>query len=189
MSQNTRETILTVFYIAFGLAGAVLAGYWIVGKVVFGNGSILVRYIVVGLSGALVYAAARLKGLGYCILMIVLMFLGQVALTPPLSAGSALMAALWALPVGVAFTVAGFSFKSLSRVPVGKFLLMALLVGVGYGIGMVAYLWRVRAPIDAAPVLRQLVAGLKVGGLMGVGMELVDLLGLALRPRSEETRF
>lgn len=186
MTKNSRETLLTILYILFGLAGTVLAGYFVVGKVMFSHGSILVRFIIVGFSGALVYAAARLRGLGYCILMIVIMFMGQLALNPPLSASAAIMAALWALPVGLAFTASGFIFKSLHRIPVGKFVLMALLVAAGYAIGMVAYLTRIHAPVAAASVLRQMVAGLKVGGLMGFGMEIVDLLGTRLKA-SEET--
>jgi len=183
MTKNSRETLLTVLYILFGIGGAILAGYWVVGRPMFSHGSIFVRYLVVGFSGALVYAAARLRGLGYCIVMIVLMFLGQVALDPPLRAESAIIAALWALPVGIAFTAAGFVFRALERIPVGKLLIMALFVGLGYGIGMVAFLMKAHAPLHPAPVIRQATAGLKVGALMGFGMELVDLLGKALRSR------
>jgi len=185
MKKNTRETLLTVLYILLGIGGAILAGYWVVGRAVFSHGSIFVRFLVVGFSGSLVYAAARLRGLGYCIIMVVLMFFGQVALNPPLRADSAIVAALWALPVGIAFTASGFVFKSLERIPVGKLLLMALFVGLGYGIGMVAFLMRAHAPLNLAPVLRQTVAGLKVGGLMGLGMELVDLLGKALKGQEQ----
>jgi len=185
MTKNSKETVLTAGYILLGLAGAVLAGYLTVGGVVFSHGSILLRYAVVGFSGALVYAAARLRGFGFCILMIVLMFFGQVAMNPPLRASSAVIAALWALPVGIAFTASGFIFKALRRYPIGKFILMGLLVGIGYAIGMVAYLLKVNAPVAMASVMKQAVAGIKVGALMGFGMEMVDLLGKALRASGE----
>ncbi len=181
MKKNTRETLLTILYILLGIGAAVLAGYWVIGRPFFRHGSILVRFLVVGFSGSLVYAAARLRGLGYCVMMIVLMFLGQVALDPPLRAESAIIAALWALPVGIAFTASGFTFKSLERIPIGKFIIMALFVGLGYGIGMVAFLTKAHAALHLAPVLRQTVAGLKVGALMGLGMEIVDLVGKALK--------
>jgi hypothetical protein len=69
----------------------------------------------------------------------------------------------------------------LRSVPVGKFILMAVFVGMGYAVGMVAYLGKIHAPVAFAPVMRQLVAGVKVGALMGFGMELVDLVGARIR--------
>lgn len=185
MSRDSRETLLTALYIIAGLAGAIAAGRWIVGPAVFSNSKVFVAYAVAGFSGALVYAAARLRGLGFCILMIVLMFFGQVALNPPLRTTAAVIAALWALPVGLAFTASGFAFRGLRSVPFGKFLLMAVFVGIGYALGMAAYLVKIGSPIQAAPVLKQLLSGMKVGGLAGIGMELVDLLGAKLGEPSD----
>lgn len=168
-----------------GLAGSIAAGYWVVGRVVLVNSRVFLAYALAGFSGALVYAAARLRGLGYCILMIVLMLFGQVALNPPLRTAAVVIAALWALPVGLAFTASGFVFRALRRVPLGKFLLMAFFVGIGYAIGMAAYLLRTGAEIQTAAVLKQLVSGLKVGGLVGIGIELVELLGIRVEGTQE----
>ncbi len=184
MTSSTRESILTVLYIIFGLAASALAGHLVVGKAVFKHSSILLRFLMVGFSGSLIYAAARLKGPGYAILMIGLMFLGQVALNPPLRAATALNAAIWAGPVGIAFLAASYSFKSMRKIPFGKFILMGILVGIGYGLAAALFLLKSGQPLIIQVILRQVVAGLKLGGLMGFGMEIVDLIGTRLRAQT-----
>jgi len=176
MTKATRETLLTFFYLALGIAGAAVAGYLILGKYLTRDPNLLLRFVIVGFSGSLIYAAVQLRGLGFAVLMVALFFFGQLALTPPLSANSAITAAIWTLPIGALFLASAYLFKALRRVPIGRFLLMALLVAIGYGLATVIYLLKSHAPIAFAPVYRQAFAGFRVGGLVGLGMELVELM-------------
>lgn len=176
MTKATRETFLTLLYLVFGIAGAAFAGHLILGKHLFRDPNVLLRFVIVGFSGSLIYAAARLRGGGFAVLMVVLFFFGQLALTPPLTANSAITAAIWTLPIGALFMVSAYLFRALRVVPVGRFLLMALLVGAGYGLATVIFYLKSHAPLAFAAVFRQAFAGFRVGGLVGLGMELVELV-------------
>ncbi len=176
MTKATRETLLTILYLFFGLAGATLAGYLTIGHHLFKDPNILFRFAVVGFSGSLIYSSIRLRGLGFAVLMILLFFFGQLSLTPPLTGRSAVNAALWTLPIGILFAVAAYIFGKLRRVPIGRFLIMALLAGAGYGAATVVFLLKDHSPILFRTVFGQAYAGLKVGGLVGIGIEIVELL-------------
>jgi len=158
------------------MVAAILAGYWVIGPVVFKNFQALSRFLIVGFSGSLIYASIRFKGWGYAVILIVLMFLTQVALDPPIRTSKLITAAIWSLPAGLAFTAAAYWFRPLYKVPVGKFLLLAVLLAAAYGFSTIIYMVRIHAPVQFPPILRQLVAGLKTGALIGLAMELVDFL-------------
>ncbi len=185
MTKATRETLFTLAYLVLGLAASAASGYFTVGKVMFSHLNVLLGFLIIGFSGSLVYAAVRLRGIGYALLMVVLMFFGRLALTPPLSAGSAINAALWAVPVGAAFLSSAYAFKALKRIPIGKFVLMAILVGLALGFGTVLILLHAHNPLLPATILRQAVGGLKMGALVGLAMEIVDFFGRR-RSRNEE---
>ncbi|OYD14960.1 hypothetical protein CH330_06955 [candidate division WOR-3 bacterium JGI_Cruoil_03_51_56] len=187
MTKATRESVLTLLYIIFGLGGALLAGYVILGSKLFQTTNRqLFGFLVIGFSGSLVYAAIRLKGFGYGLLMIILMFFGQLALNPPLCGSSAINAAIWALPVGLAFTASAYLFKSLNRIPFGKFLIMAFFIGLGYSIAVVFFKLRFHSPLEPHEILSFGLAGLKVGGFIGIGMEIVDLIGTRMHSKGPE---
>jgi len=177
MTKNSRETLLTFGYIIMGLAGAVLAGCLSAGNRFFHPPRQFVGFLVVGFSGGLIYASVRLRGLGMSLLLVVLLYFIQLASTPPIRPASAVGAAIFALPVGTAFVVSAYLFKALARVPLGRFIVMALVVGLGYGLMIAIFLLKAQQPLVTRLIARQLLLGAKLGGAVGLGLELVDLLG------------
>jgi hypothetical protein len=177
MTRNSQETLLTIGYIVMGLAGAVLAGYLSAGNRFFHMPRQLIGFLVVGFSGGLIYASVRLRGLGTALLMVALLYFVQLASAPPIRPASAVSAAVLALPVGTAFVISAYLFKTLARVPLGRFIVMALVVGLGYGLMIAIFLLRAQQPLVAGLIARQALLGAELGGAVGLGLELVDLIG------------
>ena len=77
-------------------------------------------------------------------------------------------------PLAVALSLVLFGV--LGRIPFGKFLLMGMLVGAGYGFGAFVWLALNPVPLTVANVANQAIAGVRVGGLLGFGLEAVDFI-------------
>lgn len=188
-NQNTRETLLTLGYVILGLAGACAAGLLTFSTKFFNLPRPMAPYIIVGLGGALIYASVRLRGAGYALLMLVLMYFAQLALVGPLRGPMLthrlVSAAIFALPVGIALLVSAYIYKGLPRLRFGKFVVMAVVVAIGYVVMLVLWLARSHAPMHKGVFIAQAVMGLKVGAGIGLGLELVDLFGTQARPRDE----
>jgi hypothetical protein len=181
VTRNTHDTILTVGYIIAGLAGALVAARLTLGSNMFQAAKQLPVFFAVGLLAALIYASARLRGVGSVILMFVLLYLSQLAMNPPIRPASAINAAVFTVPVGLAFIAASYLLKALARVPFGRFVLMGLVVALGYAVMVILFLARARQGFVFHLVLRQAVVGAELGAAIGLGFELVDLIGRACR--------
>ncbi len=173
MSRATKETLWTVAYIAAGLVAAWLTRLLVFARVA-SRPSIL-PFIVLGVAGGLIYAALRLRGLGDAILMVVLLFFLQVALNPPVRAASAIRAVFWALPVGTAFIIAGYIFKTLTRIRFGKFILMALLIGLSHWLVVLLFQLRTPESLPGTIFFSQLIIGALFGALFGLLIETLEL--------------
>ena len=143
----------------------------------------MLPFLVVGLTGSLIYAIVQMRGAGLAILMIVLLFLTQVAMTPPIRPNKLVAAVLYSLPVGFALLTGAYVQKALARFKIGRFIVMGAVVAVGYGLMMVLWLIRSHVDIRMGLVFSQAFVGLELGAAMGLGFELVDLIGP--RPKHE----
>jgi hypothetical protein len=181
VTRAVRESLFTAAYVIVGLTAVILVGYLTFGHRFFYFPRPMLPFLVVGLTGALIYAAVQMRGAGLALLMIALLYLAQVALTPPIRGASLAAAATYALPIGFALLAASFVQKSLARIKFGRFILMGLFVAAGYAAMMVLFLVRSHVDVLAGTVFRQAFLGLKLGAAMGLGFELVDLFGP--RPR------
>jgi len=177
LSKTTRETLFTLGYIVVGLIAVLAVGYLTFHKRFLHFPRPMLAYIIVGLTGALIYAAVQMRGAGLAILMIALLFLSQVALTPPIRTSSLVSAAMYALPVGLALLAAAYAQKSLDRYKIGRFLIMGLIVGAGYMLMILLFLFKSHVEIRFGTVLNQTFLGVKLGAAMGLGFELIDLIG------------
>jgi hypothetical protein len=188
-NKNTRETLLTLGYVIFGLAGSFAAGLLTFSTKFFHLPRPMAPYIIVGLAGALIYASVRMRGAGYAVLMVVLMYFAQLALVGPLRgaaiAGRLTAAAIYALPVGVALLISAYMYKGLPNLRFGKFVVMAVIVAIGYLVMLALWLARSKMPMQSGVLVAQAVMGLKVGAGIGLGLELVDLFATPPRPRDE----
>lgn len=137
----------------------------------------MLPFLVVGLTGALIYASVQMRGAGFVGLMVALLFLIQVAMTPPIRPNSLLYAALYALPVGFALAAAAYVQKALVRFKFGRFLVMGLIVGAGYALMILLFLFKSHVDIRLYTIWNQTFLGAKLGAAMGLGFELIDLLG------------
>lgn len=183
MTKATRESLFTIAYIAIGLVAVIAVGYLSFRHRFFHFPRPMLPFLVVGLTGSLIYAIVQMRGAGLAILMIVLLYLTQVAMTPPIRPASLAAAAVFALPVGFALLAGAYAQKALTRFKIGRFIVMGAIVAAGYGLMMVLFLIRSHVDIQMKLMLRQALVGLELGAAMGFGFELVDLIGP--RPKHE----
>ena len=181
MSKPTRESISTIAYVAVGIVAGIVVGCLVSGKRFFHFPRPMLPFLVVGLTGALMYATVQLRRTGLAILMIVLLFLTQVAMTPPIRASSLAAGAIFAIPVGFALLAGSYAQQALARLKIGRFVVMGMIVAVGYGLMMVLFLVQSHTDIRMNWVRAQALVGLELGAVMGLGFELVDLLGPRLK--------
>jgi hypothetical protein len=194
VSKATRESLFTVAYVVVGLVAVIAVGYLTLGYQFFqftrpdGHPGPMLPFLVVGLTGSLIYAIVQMRGAGLAILMILLLFLTQVAMTPPIRPNKLVAAALYSLPIGFALLTGAYVQKALTRFKIGRFTVMGVIVAAGYGLMML--LWLVRSPvgIQGKLVLRQALVGLELGAAMGLGFELVDLIGPRPKPKLDAER-
>ena len=177
MSKATRESLFTVAYVVIGLIAVVVVGCLTFRHRFFHLPRPLLPFLVVGLTGGLIYAVVQMRGAGLAILMIVLLYLAQVAMSPPVRPATLATAAIFALPVGFALLAGAYVQKALTRFRIGRFVVMGAIVALGYGLMMVLFLVRTHVDIRMGLVFRQAFIGLKLGAAMGLGFELVDLVG------------
>ena len=183
MTKATRESLFTFAYVVVGLIAVVVVGYISFRHRFFHFPRPMLPFLVVGLTGAIIYATVQMRGAGLAILMIVLLFLTQVAMAPPIRATTLAAAAIFALPVGFALLAGAYAQKALARFRIGRFVVMGAIVAVGYGLMMLLFLIRSHFDVRMDLVLGQAFMGLKLGAAMGLGFELVDLIGP--RPKHE----
>jgi hypothetical protein len=177
VTRATRESLFTLAYVAVGLIAVIAVGYASSPRRFFHLPRPMLPFLVVGLTGALTYAAVQMRGAGLAILMIVILFLAQVAMTPPLRPNSLAGAAVYALPIGFTLLAAAHAQKALQRFKFGRFAVMGLILAAGYALMMLIFLVWSRVLVLPDTVFSQAFLGLKLGAAMGLGFELVDLIG------------
>lgn len=177
VKRATRESLFTAAYVGIGLTAVFVVGYLTFGSRFFHFPRPMLPFLIVGLTGALIYAAVQLRGAGLALLMIALLYLAQVAMTPPIRPNSLAVAATFALPIGFALLAAAYVQKALVRLKFGRFVVMGLFLAAGYAIMMVLFLVRSRVEVFVETVFKQAFLGFKVGAAMGLGFELIDLFG------------
>jgi hypothetical protein len=183
VTKSTKETLFTVGYLVLGVAAAIGIGYLTYKNRFFHFPRPMLPFLVASIAGALIYASVQMKGIGVAILMLVLLFLVQLAMSPPIRASSMVGAAIFSVPVGLSLIASSYAFKALARIKFGKFLLMALIVGFGYAVMIALFVLRSHAELSLGILLSQGFLGAKLGAGLGVAFELVDLTGP--RPNNE----
>ena len=177
MTKTTRESLFTFAYIAVGLVAVISVGYLSGPRRFFHFPRPMLPFLVIGLTGALTYAAVQMRGAALAILMIVILFLAQVAMTPPIRPNSLAGAAIYALPIGFSLLAAAYVQKVLERFKFGRFAVMGVIVAAGYALMMLIFLLWSRVYVSFGTVANQAFLGLKLGAAMGLGFELIDLAG------------
>lgn len=184
MTKATRETLWTVAYIIAGLSASWLCRLLLAARRI--TNFPMLPLIILGLAGGLIYAAVRLRGLSYAIMMVVLLFFVQLALTPPLRTEAAIRAALWATPVGFSFLISGYLYKFLARLRIGKFLIMALIVGLAHLAVVLLFRLRTGQEFHRNLLSYQFSIGSLFGTLFGI---IIEILELIFPNKGEETAF
>jgi hypothetical protein len=174
MTKATRETLWTVAYIIAGLGASGLCRMFLAARRI--TNFPMLPLIILGLAGGLIYAAVQLRGLSYALMMVVLLFFVQLALTPPLRTVAAIRAALWATPVGLSFIIAGYLFKFLHRIRLGKFLIMALIVGLAHLTVVLLFRFHTGQEFHRNLLTYQFIIGALFGTLFGILIEIIELI-------------
>lgn len=183
MRRTTRENLQSAAYILVGLAAALFVGYLLYRHRFFAWPRRWLPFLVVGLTGSFTYAAVQARKPRLAILMIALLYLAQVAITPPLRPTSLAGAAVYALPVGFALMAGAYAQRALGFIPLGRFVVMGLIVAAGYALMMALFFVWSRASVNLSTVWKQAWLGAKLGAAMGLGFELVHLAGRTRRRR------
>jgi hypothetical protein len=193
VKRSTKETLLTVVYLVFGVVAAIAAGYWIHTRVFQPDGRMLLfSVIVAGFMGSLLHVVFRFRGWGYVLLIIGLAYLLQVSIRWPLRASNLLPSAIESLPVMLAFAFSSHLYRKLRAIPIGKFLILAVLLAVAYTLRSVLLGIVQQADMGISTVFRVMfhklggVAGFKTGLLVGLALELVDLLDRRKKDATDE---
>jgi len=175
LTRTTRELILIAAYVLVGMLGAGIAGLLALGPTLFESFYFVLNYLIVGFAGGLIYAAFRLDAPAYAFSTVILLWLGFYALNPPLTSGAMIDAAIRAILTGGAFLGLALLCRRLSRIPFGKFMLYGIVIGLASGIAALLIILRLGREVEMARVLKFTVSGLRIGALVGLGMETVDL--------------
>jgi len=183
VSKAGRESLFTVAYVLVGVAACFAVGYLTFQQRFFHFPRPMLPFLIVGLIGALIYAAVQMRGAGLALLMIALLCLIQVAMAPPIRPASLAASAMFAIPVGFAILGGVYAQKSLARFKFGRFIVMGVIVAAGYGAMMLLWLIRSHTDVRMDLVFRQALVGLELGTAMGLGFELVDLAGPRPKPK------
>ncbi len=186
MGRLTRENISTISYVTVGLIAGFVVGYFNFQRGFLHFPRPMLPFLVVGLTGALMYIVVQLRRVGLAILMIFLLYLTQVAMTPPIRASTLAAGAIFAVPVGFALLAGSYAQQALARFRIGRFIVMGAIVAVGYGLMMVLFLVQSHTEIRMAWVRAQAIVGLELGAAMGLGFELVDILGSRRKHRTKQ---
>ena len=88
MSKASSESLLPIVYVVVGLFAATVVGFLTFFGHFFQLPRPMLPFLVVGLTGGLIYVTVQLRRAGLAILMIGLLYLAQVAMTPPLPPNS-----------------------------------------------------------------------------------------------------
>ncbi len=183
MGKSRRDSPLTLAYVVVGLTAAIAVGYFTLHDKFFHLPMPMLPFVAVGLAGALIYATVQLRRAGLAILMIGLLYLIQVAMTPPIRTATLAAGAIFALPVGFALLAGSHAQTALARFRIGRFIVMGAVLAAGYAVMMFLFLVRSHLDLNLSLVLRQAFVGLELGAAMGLGFELVELLAPRLRQR------
>jgi hypothetical protein len=183
MSKTAREVLFTIGYVAVGLVAVVAVGYLNYHLRFFRSLESMQSFLVLGLMGALIYASVQMRGAWYAVVLIAFWCLLRAALSGDLLSFEG--PAAYALPVGFAFMAGAYVQKFLARFKLGRFISMGLIVGVGYGLYTLASLLVGGGGIRLDTVWRQALVGAELGAAMGLGFELIDLIG----PRPEHDAY
>ena len=181
MSKATRDAVLfTIGYVAVGLIAVVAVGCLTFRRQFFHFPEPMLSLLLLGLTGAFIYASVQMHGAGSAVLVIALWCVAEVVMNPG-SFLSAAAAIAYGLLVGFALMAAAYVQKSLTRFKFARFIIMGLAVGAGYTLMTLLFVDVLGFGTRLGTLWSQTFLGAKLGGAMGLGFELIDLIG----PRPE----
>ena len=180
MSKLLSGILFTLGYVTAGLIAVVAVGGLTYHRQVLHFPEPLLSLLLLGLTAALIYASVQMDVPGYTVPVIMLSLMARVALSP--RSYSILAAAIYTLIVGLALIAGAYVQKSLAGFKFGRFIGMGLSVGVGYALLTVVLLMVYDGQVRLGAVWEQTLLGMKLGAALGLGFELIDLIG----PRPEK---
>jgi len=182
VSNTSRAVLFTIGYVAAGLIAVVAVGGLTYGRQLLNFPEPLLTLLLLGLMGGLIYASVQMDVPGFVVPVVALAFVARVALTP--RSYSHLATAIYTLVMGVALLAAAYAQKSLA-LKFGRFLSTGLVVAAGYALMTLLFISIWNTHTGLGTVWRQAFLGAKFGIGLGLGFELIDLIG----PRPEHLFF
>jgi hypothetical protein len=176
VSKMTRGILFTLGYVAVGLIAVIAVGCLTYHRQFFHFPEPMLSLLLLGLTGALIYASVQMRGVWSAVLVIALWCMIAVAMNPGsiLSAGAAIA---YCLLVGFPVMAAAYVQKSLTLFKFARFIITGLTVGTGYTLMTLLFVDASDVGMRLGTVWDQTFLGLKLGAAMGLGFELIDLIG------------
>ena len=182
MSRTTRRILFTLGYVTVGLIAVVAVGGLTFHRQFFHVPEPMLSFLILGLMGALIYASVQMRGAWSAVLVIALWCIIEVAMNPG-SLLSTAAAIAYCLLVGFPVMAAAYVQKSLTRFKFARFIIMGLAVSAGYTLMTLLFVDVAGVGTRLGAIWNQTFLGLKLGAAMGLGFELIDLIGP--RPKRE----
>jgi len=173
-TQRQRFTY-TFYYLLVAAFASAVVGLVANGARYFSSLWPALWYVVLGLNAGLVHAAVCLRGPLTIGLMMILWFAAQVAVS--LSGSPIKEAGIHVGTVGLAMLVGAVSMRSLSWVKYGRFVVLGLVLGLGYAARVLVTCLSGSYVLDRDLFLYSTFMGVALGVAMGVSLELVDFAG------------
>lgn len=195
ITKNNREMMRTFAHIVFGLAGTVLAGFFIYHeRTLYAPRPLLFPLLLFGLGGTLIYTMFRFRCYAYAIMIIIFMGLGRIVLCPDdiiksQLSGYFVSAAIYAIPIGTAFIISYVLYQRLERLKFGRCILMGIVIGIAYFIRSMASLFLEHASRNGntgSILWNQTFIGIIMGVGIGLGLEVAEIF---FKQKSNESGF
>ena len=181
METQDKSFLRILLYFLFGVAGCIIAGLFFFGPSMFSIAHDGFQFITVGIAGAMIFTIVRFYNKWAAALIVLVLALILLISFKVLKFQHVISPAVWAL--GTGYTLFGMAclFRTkVGKIPIGKFLLVGLAVSLFYVILVLLTMAPFIRPFPINALLINAVPGFFVGGGLGLGIEVGDLLGQLL---------
>ncbi|MEW5807219.1 MAG: hypothetical protein AB1756_07745 [Acidobacteriota bacterium] len=174
-----RKLLTALLYFVFGVIVSIIVGFSVYGQDILSTTNNCFHFISLGMTGAIILALVRLYRAWvaaiFILVLLILMVGPLLILKLPLAA--ILFYMLWYMGAGYTIFGMGCLFKAkIQRLPIGKFLLLGIALAILYIVKTFLIHIPITKPIPVTEIISNAILGLLVGGSLGLGTEIGELL-------------
>ena len=170
-----------LLYVIAGIAGSIIVGFISFGPRIFIYTLPAFHFILVGVAGAIIFAAVRFynkwtAALAVLILAFILMVILKILRIPQF-----VFQIIWAIAAGyLIFAMACLYRTKLGKLPIGKFIIVGIALGILYIALTYGRFMMLGVPATYLSLKPSAIFGFLIGCGIGVGIEVGELLNRLL---------